>query len=72
MANAIHLKGKNMEALLNQLLVEVKGITQESIDANANYFKTKEQFFDRLIWRLEKIRDKVDCPCKKCTTLTKN
>jgi endonuclease III-like uncharacterized protein len=48
---------RDIKSLLNQLLVEVKGISQESIDANSNYFKTKTQFFDRLTWRLEKIRD---------------
>ena len=48
---------RDIKSLLNQLLVEVKGISQESIDANSIYFKTKTQFFDRLTWRLEKIRD---------------
>jgi hypothetical protein len=41
-----------MKESINQLIKELEGVTQESIDNNKRYFGTPE-FIERVIWRLQ-------------------
>ena len=41
-----------MKEAIKQLIKELQGVTQESIDYNPRYFGTPE-FVERVVWRLE-------------------